>query len=222
MLSSLRRPLCLSTGEKVIVSRKLQDLKHFPIFSATSHIELFISMLPERAQLKHCRISAILRISWRTGCKSCSKTVIPQLRIKRTLQGKGFYRTAIMDMTVEDSSACVLWKRTGLFLQTTPLVTFRVWKRRLRAFLSSTSGAAPLVYHSTFDHLSSNQDPDLCRRLVVSISNTHQHCTDISFRYGTDFHIILFISFFSFSCLWLCKDCEKVQTWSGRDLQAFC
>ena len=33
-------------------------------------------------------------------------------------------------------------------------------KKEMRAFLSSTSGAARPVYHSTFDDLSSNQDPD--------------------------------------------------------------
>jgi hypothetical protein len=33
-------------------------------------------------------------------------------------------------------------------------------KKEMRAFLSSTSGAAPPVYHSTLDYLSSNQDPD--------------------------------------------------------------
>jgi hypothetical protein len=91
----------------------------------------------------------------RIALEDCDLSILE----KRPLQLKGFYGTAIMDITVEDSSVCVLWRCTGLFTNYSTSDIPRM-KKEMRAFLSSASEAGPPIYHSTFDNLSSYQDSD--------------------------------------------------------------
>jgi len=173
---------------KLAVRRSVMQHTQAPMRYLTSIA--FVSMFLDRAHSKSAaqassNIRDLLNFLTMKRMKSRSKIVISPLQIKRTLQREGFYGTIVLDMTVEDSSVCVLRKRTSLFHKSLHQCIPRM-KKEMRAFLSSTSGAAWLVYHSTFDYLSSNQDPDSLQYRKVGalflFQIPHQLCADISFR----------------------------------------
>src|ERR1700731_4859571 len=103
---------------KLAVRRSVMQHAQAPVRYLTSIA--FVSMFLDRAHSESAaqassNIRDLLNFLTMKQMKSRSKIVISPLQIKRTLQREGFYGTVVLDMTVEDSSACVLRKCTSLF-----------------------------------------------------------------------------------------------------------